>query len=301
VYVRLELKRAASRFSSPITVFVLGGLTILASLLFYQSIISYYPVGTRNVEFLRQTAYVVLAIVFLGLFVALAGATSYFMHKPSRDAEATSTPSRITLSIALNDKRSFRAFVLSALMYGLFFGILSSLFVYRPFEIFSDAYGVSVPSVLPVFCCAPFGQMPQLVIYLTQQFAILVVPANLILLVTVSWLVGLNAGIATFAYKNRPETASGRWLAGFGAIVGLFTACPSCAGFFLLTMLGLTGAVGLALTLSSLQSVFIVIGLPILLITPILTSRRLPINQECFVKVEHCSTPKNIDPNTLDA
>jgi len=142
--------------------------------------------------------------------------------------------------------------------------------------------------------------MPQVVIYLTQQFALLIIPANLILLVTVSWLVGLNAGIATFAYKNRPETASGRWLAGFGAIVGLFTACPSCAGFFLLSILGLAGAVGLALTLSSLQAVFIMIGLPILLTAPVLTSRRMSIDQECFIRVEHSSAPKNMQPYTLD-
>lgn len=264
---------------------------ILASLLFYQSILSNYPVETRNIEFLQQIANVVLAIVLLGLFVSFAGATRYLRHRPSGNGEVTSL-TMITLSLALNDKRSLRLFVLSALIYGLLFGFFSSFVVYRPFGIFFDTYSVSVPSEVSVLCCGPFGQMPQLVVYLTPQFAILIVPANLILLITVAWLVGLNAGIATFAYKNRPETGSGKWLTGFGAIVGLFTACPSCAGFFLLAMLGLTGAVGLALTLSSLQAFFIVIGLPILLISPILTSRRMPINGECLIKVEHSPEPR---------
>lgn len=118
--------------------------------------------------------------------------------------------------------------------------------------------------------------MPQFVVYLTQQFAILIVPVNLILLFAVSWLVGINAAIATYAYKNRSSNVRRQWFGGLGAIVALFTACPTCAGFFLLTMLGLGGAVTFALTLSSLQGVFIAVGLPMLLITPVLTAQQIP-------------------------
>jgi len=118
--------------------------------------------------------------------------------------------------------------------------------------------------------------MPQFVVYLTEQFAILIVPVNLILLFAVSWLVGLNAAIATYAYKHRAGSVGSRWVGGLGAIVAVFTACPTCAGFFLLTTLGLTGAVGLALTLSSLQSLFIAIGLPLLMAAPVMTARRIP-------------------------
>jgi hypothetical protein len=273
-------------------VLAIGGLTIFASLLFYQSILYYYPVGTQNIGFLQQIASVVLALVLLGIFASVAGATNYFMRQPSRPVVGSSSLTLTTLSLALNDKHSFRAFVLSALIYGLLFAFFSSLIVYRPFGVFSYSYGVNVPSALSVLCCGGLGQMPQFVIYLTQQFAILIIPTNLILLVTVSWLVGLNAGIGVFAYKNRPEAANRRWMWGFGAIVGLFTACPSCAGFFLLTMLGLTGAVGLALTFSSLQGAFIGVGLPILIITPILTSRRIPSNRECLIKVKDSTATK---------
>ena len=297
----MELKGPLSHFSSPIRISVLGGFTIVASLFFYHSILFNYPVETRNIEFLRQIAYVVLGLVLLGLFVSFAGATSYFMHRPLETDAVASSLTVMALSLALNDKGSFRTFVLTASVYGLLFGFFSSFIVYRPLGIFSNTYGASAPSSLPILCCGPLGQMPQFVIYLTQQFAILIIPANIILLVTVSWLVGLNAGIAAFAYKNRPETSGGRWLTGFGAIVGLFTACPSCAGFFLLTMLGLTGAVGLALTISSLQTVFIAIGLPILLITPILTSRRMSINGKCFVKLEHSAESQSMKSTAVDA
>jgi hypothetical protein len=117
--------------------------------------------------------------------------------------------------------------------------------------------------------------MPQLVIYLSEQFAILIVPVNLILLVAVSWLVGLNVAIASYSYKNRSSNARSRWFSGLGAFLGIFTACPTCAGYFFLTTVGLAGAVTFALTLPSLQILFLALGLLMLLLTPIATARRI--------------------------
>jgi len=182
----------------------------------------------------------------------------------------------MVLSLALNEKLSFRAFILASLIYGVFFAFVSSFLVFQPLGRFSETNGVTIPSALSVICCGPLGQMPQFVVYLTQQFAILVVPVNLILLFAVSWLVGLNAAIASYAYKHRSSSVGSHWMGGLGAIVALFTACPTCAGFFLLTMLGFTGAVTFALTLSSLQSLFIAVGLPLLVIAPIVTAQRIP-------------------------
>jgi len=223
-----------------------------------------------------MTAYVVLVLVLTGIGLMLIGATRFFTRNSWKNRETEPSLTVIVLSMALKEKQPFRAFVLAFLIYGLFFAFLSSFLVFQPLGRFSETNGVIVPSTLAVVCCGPFGQMPQFVVYLTQQFAILIVPMNLILLSTVSWLVGLNAAIATYAYTHRSINVGSHWVGGFGAIVALFTACPTCAGFFLLTMLGLTGAVTFALTLSSLQSLFIAIGLPLLLIAPIATARRIP-------------------------
>ena len=233
--------------------------------------------------FLQETAYLVLALMIVGLLALLVGGTLYLRQPWSKNFERSHSRTMMALSFALNDKASFRIFVLSASLYGLLFGFLSSSIAYRPSGVLSEGSSVNIPTSLAVLCCGVLGQMPQFVIYLSQQFALLIIPMNLILLVTVSWLVGLNAGMGVFAYKNRPDQSRGKWLWGFGAIVGLFTACPSCAGFFLLTMLGLTGAIGLALALSSFQGAFIGVGLPILLITPILTTRQIPSYRECFI------------------
>ena len=262
--------------SSLIKITLLGGLTVLAALLFYQWIISSYPIGTGSIELIEQTAYVVLALVLAVVGLVLARVTRYLMRSPRENGTKNSHLTGIVISLALNDKGSFRAFVLASLLYGLFFGFVSSFLVYQPLGRFSETYGVSVPSMLPVICCGPLGQMPQFVVYLTQQFAILIVPVNVILLMAVSWLVGLNVAIATYFFKNQTSNVRGQWFGGVGAIVGLFSACPTCAGFFLLTMLSLAGSVTFALTLSSLQAVFLAVGVPMLLLTPITTARKFP-------------------------
>lgn len=272
----MDSEEPGSHFYSPIKISVLGGLTVVASLLFYQSILSNYPVEIRNIGFLQQTAYVVLALVSTGLFGLLAGATRYFMRSSPKQGTIKAPLAVIVLSLALKDKLSFRTFVLASLLYGLFFAFVSSFLVYQPLGRFSETYGVSVPSILPVICCGSVGQMPQFVVYMTQQFAILIIPVNLILLCGVSWLVGLNVAIATYSYKNRSNNIRSHWFGGLGAVVGLFTACPTCAGFLFLTMLGLAGAVTFAIALSSLQVVFTAVGLPMLLLTPIMTARKFP-------------------------
>jgi hypothetical protein len=258
--------------SSLIKISFLGGLAVLASLLFYQWTIFKYPIGTGRIELIQQTAYVVLALILAGVSLVLASVTRYLMRSPRENGTENSLHTRVVISLALNNKRSFRAFVLASLLYGIFFAFVSSLLVYQPSGHFSETYGVSVPSVLPVICCGPLGQMPQFVVYLTQQFAILIIPVNVILLIAVSWLVGLNVAIATYSYTNQSPSVRGKWFSGLGAIVGLFGVCPTCAGFFLLTVLGLAGAVTFALTLASLQVVFLAVGLPLLLLTPIITA-----------------------------
>lgn len=60
-----------------------------------------------------------------------------------------------------------------------------------------------------------------------------------------------------------------------GAIVGLFTGCPTCAGVFFAYVLGGSGAVSFAALLAYYQPVFILLSIPVLLVTPYLVSRSL--------------------------
>ena len=256
-----------------LSVTVIGSTIVAVSLEAYQIVLSISTgPGIEQDTLLERDAYATLFLVFAGLVVVFLGLT--YLLRTMRVAQRASSIV-VTISGILSQKRFAWIFAAAALAYGFVFAAVSSTIVYQPGASFSATYGVQVPSILSVVCCGPVGQMPQFVIYLTQQFAILLIPVNVVLLFLVSWLVGLNTSVAAFVYWNRPVTVGGRWIGGLGAIVGLFTACPTCAGFFLLTMLGLSGAVSLALTLASLQGLFILAGIPMLVVAPLLTIRKI--------------------------
>jgi len=270
---------------------ILGGILAVGSLLWYQiDAGSSSVIGTSDIAMLEATAYSVLALELIGLMAVFLGLTFHLRGIRPEKTSGRGSSLIIQLFMIVGDGRSARIFGFATLAYGLFFGVVSTTLVFQPWLVFSQAYGVRVPSVVPVVCCGTFGQMPQLVLFLTEHFAILVVPVNIILLFTVSWLVGLNAATANYAYMNRPIVTGARWFGGLGAIIGLFTACPVCAGFFLAEVLGLGGVVGLALTLSSLQGIFVAVGIPVLLVTPILMLRRIPVLRTCPVKRKPSTT-----------
>ena len=252
----------------------IGSLLVIACLTWYQSLTSTIPVDEANVGILQQSANITFALLVIGLAAIFVGATSYIRSKSSdRFSETTSTKTIILR--AMGDKRSFRVFLAIAVLYGVFFSFSSSLAVYRPSGLSIAGGSFEPPSIISVLCCGPFGQMPQFVVYLTQQFAFLVIPLNLILLFAAAWMVGLNAASASYSYKSESFRANRSWIGGFGAIVALFSACPTCAGFFLLAMLGISSAIPFALTVASLQGLFILSGFPLLVLAPFLAARRV--------------------------
>ena len=253
---------------------VLGAVLIAASISWYQIISTMAPIGPENLNAIRQGAFATLSLVIVGLAASLSGATLFLRTNRSKQSSETS-PSSAALSQALKDKKSFRIFGLSALIYGMFFSVVSSIAVYRPGGVTIAGGLLAPPSVASVVCCGPLGQMPQFVVYLSQQIALLIIPVNLVLLAGSSWLVGLNAAIASYSYNSGRMRVNRSLIGGLGGIVALFTACPTCAGFFLLSVLGLAGAVPLALTMASSQALFVLAGFPILLLTPLLSARRI--------------------------
>jgi hypothetical protein len=145
--------------------------------------------------------------------------------------------------------------------------------VYQPGVQFSDAYDARIPSAVVVLCCGPLGQVPRFVVYLTEHVGLLLVPINLVLLVLVTVLVGLNMALAALAYTNRPQAARGSWSVAVGAAIGLFTGCPACASLLFASNLAGLGAIGVTAVLASLQTLFVAITLPVLGATPFLLAR----------------------------
>lgn len=218
--------------------------------------------ATRVLENLSRLVYLMMAI---SLPIIALG--SYRLIKRINN----NTINNILL--ILNDKRYLRIFVISLITYGIFYSFITNLLVYRPDEVFSEIYNVSIPSFRIVPCCGTPGYMPMLVGYITEHFGILIIPINLILLLVISTLVGINITVSIFIFKNKPKNANANWLSGLGATIGLFTGCPTCAGTFFILLFGLSSSVSMAI-LAPLQSLFIAVSIPVLLLTPAFMIKR---------------------------
>lgn len=181
------------------------------------------------------------------------------------------------LSNILFQKRSKKIFWITFFVYGIFFSLASGTLVYQPDIVFSFHYGVDVPSISIAPCCDPIGYMPKVLIYVTENIGLQIIPVNLLLQLTISYLVAFNMAIAIPAIVLSKKTGG---LCGTGSIAGLFIACPTCAGTVLTLFFGATLSSGLALYLIQLQTVFMALSIPVLLITPIYMAKKFQNNQD---------------------
>jgi hypothetical protein len=165
-----------------------------------------------------------------------------------------------------------KTFIVTFIIYGVFFSMTSGILVYQPEVVFSYHYGADVPSAHVTPCCGPPGYMPKFVAYLTEHVGINIVPINLLLQIIVSYLVAVNTALAVNAISIAKKTGG---LGSIGAATGLFIACPTCVGSFLSLFIGATSAVTFTIAITELQTLFIVITVPVLILTPFIISRRI--------------------------
>jgi hypothetical protein len=178
------------------------------------------------------------------------------------------------MSYILSQKRYAATFALGSLAYGLLFSFLTGIIAIRPNVDFSRFPGLVIPSVQPVqFVGLPFF-VPEVTVFLSNHVALVLIPLTLIMMVVVSILVGVNLALSAFAYDNRAK-GQGSIGSQLGAIIGLFTGCPTCAGLYFFSLLGGSGAVSVAVTLGYYQPLFVFLSIPILLASPYLVSRSL--------------------------
>src|SRR3989441_7878573 len=135
---------------------------------------------------------------------------------------------------AVKSRRDVRIGVAVGILYAIFYAMVSSMIVYQPSVDFTQAYGVASTRWSAVACCGGYGTIPMIVVYLLPQLhlGLQLVPLDLLLLVVVPILIAFNSAVASFAFRNRPSGSRHMWTSGFGAAVGLFPPCPTCAGDF---------------------------------------------------------------------
>lgn len=247
--------------------------------------IAYYSYAQRTMRyftpeiagFYNAMAYLYLIGLLVGTLAIGSGLLKLLKDKISlmKEQSIVALAPTSLFPYLLGQKRYRRIFIGSLLLYGIFYSLITSTIVYQATVNFSEVYAASIPSIRVTTCCGPPLYVPILTVYLTEHLALLLIPMSLILLAIVSTLVAANVTLAAYAYCNRPAKGAGGWLAGLGALVGLFTGCPTCAGLFLAYAVGGASAVGFATLLAYDQPLFIGTSVPLLFVTLFFTTRSL--------------------------
>lgn len=227
---------------------------------------------------LKALASAILAITFASMASIVCGIRRIFKAEQQRSMSSNSLVHYITSAFSKN--KYWKVMIISAIAYGIFFGFLSQIFIYRNDISFSQQ-GIKVPSINIIPCCNTPGYVPMFSTYLTDHFLILLIPLNLILTVIVSSLVGFNTALSLYAFTSSRKIQSTKkvsFIGSVGAACGLFVGCPTCAGSFFSALLGF-GAVGESISvLASFQTVFIALSIPVLIIAPFLVARSIRTN-----------------------
>lgn len=214
-----------------------------------------------------------IAYGFYIVLIAAFGAIGFGLYRYHGEKVRAAKKDLFTIIAVITwNKKSRKIAVSTFIGYGIFFSLASGTLVYQPEISFSEHYGAEIPSGFVAPCCGDLGYMPQVIIYLTDSVGLNIIPINLVLQITVSYLVALNAAIAVSAYNISKK---GRGFSTIGAITGLFIACPTCAGTFFSIFVGTASGIGLSVFLTQMQTLFIAISIPVLLVTPLLMAKKL--------------------------
>lgn len=214
-----------------------------------------------------------IGVAFYVLLLVAMGAIAYGMYQYHRHKVRTGQNDALAIIASIMwNKRSRKVFAITAISYGAFFSLTSGILVYQPDVVFSQHYGVIVPSAFIAPCCGDIGYVPKFIFYITEHVGMQIIPINLILQISVSYLVGLNMAIAANAFSILKKGAGTGSIA---AITGLFMACPTCAGTFLSLFMSASGALAVTVAVTQLQTIFIAVTIPLLVATPIVMAKKI--------------------------
>jgi hypothetical protein len=222
----------------------------------------------------------------ISIFLLLLGFYLAYQYLKRRSSTSPFSSLLVIIGSAISDRTLARVAILTAALYGLLYAFASSILVFQPgVDFTAPPYDVTTAGWSSVPCCGDVGTLPKLILILSPaHLAVQLVPLSLLLLFIVPPLVGLNLSIALFSMRRTVAKVTGRWMVACGAAVGLFTACPTCAGFFLAESLGGIGATTLAVALAPYQAIFIAVSIPLLVATPFLFAVRVRKTWEAMAR-----------------
>ncbi|NIQ13244.1 MAG: hypothetical protein GTO02_02185 [Candidatus Dadabacteria bacterium] len=267
-------KQSAIRINKGKSLIISGFVIIAILFLIYTRITSLEltPEAVTVLDRLATIFYIILTMSFIAISFGL------YKYHVQKVRENDGGMLSIIATTTFN-KKSRKIFVLTFIGYGIFFSLTSGMLVYQPEVEFSYHYNAVIPSAHITPCCGEPGYMPQIIVYLTEHVGLQIVPINLVLQIIVSYLVGLNISLAINAFTFFKK---GSGISSLGATTGLFIACPTCVGAFSSIFIGSASAVAFTVAITQMQTLFILITIPILLTTPFILARKLKTqNNSC--------------------
>ncbi|HZC20838.1 MAG TPA: hypothetical protein VE223_04260 [Nitrososphaeraceae archaeon] len=241
------------------------------------------PSGEQPVmitSYLKNLANAIFILTIASMISIGYGAVRVFKAERQITYNTNSLMSYITT--VFTDNKYWKIMIMSTTGYGIFFGFLSQIFIYRG-DISFTAAGIPIPSISVVTCCNIPGYVPLFAAYITNHFLILLIPINIILAVVISVLVGFNISLNLFAYKMMKVQGTRKltFFESIGITTGLFVGCPTCAGSLFSALFGFgSGGTAVAL-LAPFQTLFIIISIPALIISPFLIARLIRARTIC--------------------
>jgi hypothetical protein len=268
----LEINQKVQRSSK--VLLVVGFIAIAVSFLVYwknnELIIT--PSAMPALQRLAVATYVVLFASF--------GAIGLGLYRFYKIKTLSTDDSIVTvISNAISGKKTKQILLVSAIGYAIFFGFTSGIILYKH-DINATDYGFPKPPYAEISpCCNVPGHMPMILIFFTEHVGLQIIPLNLVLLIAISFLVGLNFALASKTYSIARK---GSKIGSVGAVTGLFVGCPTCAGTAFMLLFGLGASAGTTATTIfltaheiQLQTIFIAVSIPILLLTPLIMARNI--------------------------
>ena len=256
--------------------FIILGFASITILFLLYSRIQDLTVTSELVESLSRLAvgfYVLLLISFGSIAYGLY---RYHQHKAVKKRDGLLS---IIAQTTWNSK-SRKIFIATFIAYGIFFSLTSGIIVYQPEVVFSYHYDAVIPSAYINTCCSEPGYMPEIIVYITEHVGLQIIPINLVLVVMVTYLVSLNTSLAASAFSIAKRSGG---LSGIGATTGLFIACPTCVSTFFAIFVGSSSVIAFTVLLTQLQTLFIGITIPVLLVTPLIIARKIQTqNNKCL-------------------
>jgi hypothetical protein len=287
----MEEKNWQTLRESGFRVLFVGAFSLAIAFIIYSQFTtpSSEPLRVESEE-LTGLAWGMLAISGASMASMVYGAYTIFRSEQIRTTTTTLGAAKSLISFitaAFSNRNYWKIMIVAAVGYGIFFGFLSQILVYRANVSFTER-GIEVPSLDLIPCCGAVGYMPMLTIYITDHFLILIIPLNVILATIVSLLVGFNVALSIYAFRMKKLLQTKTSLAaGIGATSGLFVGCPTCAGSLISALLGIgiAGAGGTsASVLAPFQTLFIAASIPALVVAPFLTARSIRSASSCNIR-----------------